>query len=242
MAVTITFRDTGPWGAGVGRLLTKEEFDENNYALKQAVEALQSVGGANEIANFTQTGSQFTVVMADGATFGPYDLPLATWRDAGEWAATTAYYKNDVISRRGSGVYRVLQDHTSEATFDAAASNSAGDYYSLLISAPNPAPIKEVTTSTYTPVAGDANKYLRYTNVLGCVVTLDSDAFYEACELHHRQCTGGPVIIQMGDTGGVLNVPTGFDSATDTIGAVCTTKMVGTDEWDIFGHLAVASG
>jgi len=76
--MTITYRTAGPWGAGKGANLTPAEVDANFHDLKQAIDTLATNPATPvQIANITVSGSQMTVVMSDGSTFGPFTLPRA---------------------------------------------------------------------------------------------------------------------------------------------------------------------
>jgi hypothetical protein len=133
--VAITFRGAGAWGAGKGSNLNQSEFDNNNYNLKQAVEAALAASTApNEITSITVTGNLMTIHMAGGGTFGPFVLPVATFTDRGDWAPSTLYSYADIFTDSASGLYMVLQDHTSGLTFNPAASTMLGPLYRLLFS------------------------------------------------------------------------------------------------------------
>lgn len=79
--MTITYRTSGPWGAGKGSNLTAGEIDGNFYDLDQRVADLESNPPTpDEISNITVSGSQMTVWLVSGAHFGPFTLPQAAWR------------------------------------------------------------------------------------------------------------------------------------------------------------------
>lgn len=136
--VDILFRTDGVWGAGKGSRLNKVEVDENFWSLKQAVEALQSTPlQPLQIADIQVTGNQMTIVLSDNVTtFGPFTLPTAVlrWRDI--WEANTPYLKFDLFTAL-EGMYLVLQDHTSDPTFDPSATNVNGALYRLVFPYPN---------------------------------------------------------------------------------------------------------
>jgi hypothetical protein len=238
------YRTAGAWGAGLGRNLTPAEVDENFYeTVVELAELAGTITAANPITNIVQSGSQFSVFMQDGSEYGPFTLPVATWRDRGTWAAATDYYENDIVSVAGLGVYRVLEDHTSDTTFDADAANSNGDLYSLLISAPNPAQISTISAATLTPDITYANKYMRCTNASGCVVNIVSGIFPLGTELHFRQVSAGPISFMAGDSAVFFNAPFGAEEATNLVGATVTLKLVteSPEEWDLIGQFAEAS-
>jgi hypothetical protein len=122
MADGITFRtvDGARWGAaggtGTGGNLTPLQFDENMWELLTRIQALENDPPvAISVSGFTVIGSQFQVNMSDGSTRGPYDLPIATFRDTGVWINSFPYQVLDFFSVPHFGLYRVLISHTSPA-------------------------------------------------------------------------------------------------------------------------------
>lgn len=234
------FRTAGAWGAGEGRDLTAAEVDGNFHEADQRLDILEAVDvGGNVITNITASGSSLYVYTEDGTIYGPFELPVSQWRDMGEWASGTAYFENDVVSVTGYGLYRVLEAHTSFGTaFDADATNSSGELYSLLIATPNPAQYVNVTDSTLLLTASHANKYIRCKNAVGTLVYLEAGTFPDNTELHFRQASSGPITIVIGTSGTLINTPVGYDAGTASQGATFTLKHVTNDEWDAFGNLA----
>ena len=233
--MTVNYRTAGAWGVGLGRNLTPAEVDGNFWDHEQRIDDIEdNPPAAIGISNITSNGSQFIVYLENGTSFGPFDLPVAAFRSRGEWAAVTAYFINDIVIASGSGVYRVVTNHTSAGSFSATAD------YELLMPSLNPAPILTVSTTTYEPAQSDAGKYIRCTNPAGCVIELTH--FSSGIEMHFRQCGAGPLSFIVGDTGGTINSVAGKDEGTDHVGAVVTVKSVSGDgEWDIFGDLATAT-
>lgn len=224
-----------------GSNLTAAEFDGNFSDLDGRVTSLQNNPPvAVGISNFAVSGSQLVVYLSNGTSFGPFSLPIATFAVRGEWTALTAYFAMDLVHVAGSGLYLVLSDHTSAATFDEDATNSDGAVYDIVVPSLNPVPIATISGTTYTPNANEANKYFRCTNASGCVITLQ-DHFQPNDELHFRQAGAGSVSFQTGDTGGQINSVAGFDDSTSAQGAVVTLKYLGGGTWDIFGLLAAAT-
>jgi len=68
--------------------------------------------------------------------YGPFTLPSAQWRWAGEWQPLTLYYTLDLVAQGGS-VYLVQHNHTSDAAFTADAEDTAGFLYARLIAPPD---------------------------------------------------------------------------------------------------------
>jgi hypothetical protein len=125
--------DNAKWGAGKGANLTPAEVDENFWDLDQRTAALETsppepVG----IAQVTVTGTTFTIVLTDGSSRGPFNLPAAKFNLVGEWAPNTPYGPNSFITAAGK-TYLILYPHTSAAFFDPGANDGAGhNYYGLL--------------------------------------------------------------------------------------------------------------
>jgi len=97
-----------------------------------------------------------------------------------------------------------------------------------------------VSGTTYTLVLSDFYKWLRCTNVSGCVVTIppnSSVAFAIDTEVTIRSVTAAEVSIAAG-VGVTLNVPAGFTSTLLGNGATVLIKKVGTNTWDLAGLLA----
>jgi hypothetical protein len=79
--MTTTYRTAGAWGAGKGSNLTAAEVDGNFYGLDQRIADLEGNPPApNEISNITVTGTQMTIYLEGGASFGPFTLPQANFR------------------------------------------------------------------------------------------------------------------------------------------------------------------
>lgn len=173
-----------------------------------------------------------------------YQLVLQEVRYAfdfqGDWTQSTAYSINDVVSVPAQGIYLVLQDHTSETTFDPDRQIGAEDVYKLLYAEPR-SQVVEVTGASHTPAA--IWGYHRCTNAAGCAITIPlnaTNALPIGTEFHFRQCGAGPVTIA-GEGAVTLNLPAGVNPQTAALGAVMTAKKVATDEWDVFGLMAEAT-
>jgi hypothetical protein len=79
--MTLTYRTAGAWGAGKGSNLTATEVDGNFYDLDQRVVDLEENPPVpNEISNITVSGTQMTIYLEGGASFGPFTLPQANFR------------------------------------------------------------------------------------------------------------------------------------------------------------------
>src|SRR5678816_4767140 len=142
LRMTQTYRtnDVARWGTGQGFNLTAAQVDINFWDLVQRMLAQEArPDAAAGIDHFEIVGINMFVHMTDATVLGPYELPVATFNDRGEWAPETDYSKMDTFSING-GLYVVIWDHTSELTFDAGANDGAGhDYYQLMIQTPGSA-------------------------------------------------------------------------------------------------------
>lgn len=136
--MTIVYRTAGAWGPGKGSNLTPAEVDGNFAQLDERLTDLEgAVPQPVSIDTIEVTGGAFTVTLTDATVLGPFALPTAAWRWTDVWSASTAYYANDLFKKDG-GIYLVLLDHTSGATFDPLAFDvDDGNYYQLLIQAAN---------------------------------------------------------------------------------------------------------
>lgn len=113
--------------------------------------------------------------------------------------------------------------------------------WSLIRTTINSYTVKEITTTTYTLVASDVGKYLRYTNALGCVVTIPDGVFTEGDRIDHMQAAAGDVSFALSGTDT-------FNSRDDfvTIAAkgVAVSTLLGDEaagEWDLIGALKGAA-
>lgn len=105
-----------------------------------------------------------------------------------------------------------------------------------------PIPGDEIDTTTYTTVAEDAGRYLRFTNTGGCIITIDPEIVYPAwTEMHFRDDTGldsGGISIETSTASVTINEVTGFQNSTLASGGTITIKQVDdTGAWDIMGLL-----
>lgn len=103
-------------------------------------------------------------------------------------------------------------------------------------------PGNEIDTTTYTTVAEDAGRYLRFTNASGCVITIDPDIIYPAwTEIHFRDATGlasGGIGVETSTAAVTINSIDGFENSTLCDGGTITIKQVNdTGAWDIMGLL-----
>lgn len=225
-----------------GSALTAAEFDGNTNDLDGRLHALETNPPvAIGISNFTVTGSQFTVHLTDGSSFGPFTLPVLppVWR--GAWGPATAYQVYDIITVSGQGLFYVLRAHTSGSVFDPAAANSSGFYYQLAYADPGTAITQSVSGVSVDLTRAHVGKFTRCTSGgdgAGLVaLNLTSVVFAVNDEMHFRQSGSGTLSVVAG-TGVTVNGVTGFLTKTLAQGAVMTIKCVAVDTFDVFGMLA----
>lgn len=117
--MAITYRTTGPWGAGKGSNLTPTEVDTNFKTLKDEIDALTgSPPTAVGISNIEVIGTQMKIFLSDGTSYGPYTLPYVMFHSRGDWAPDTLYSTLDLITVPQKGLYLVNKDHESGDEFD----------------------------------------------------------------------------------------------------------------------------
>lgn len=122
-AITFRTTDLTRWGTGKGSNLLNTEADINLWNILQAIVALQTTPlQPNNIASITVSGIYMTVTLTDGSTIGPLAMPVLQFKWRGAWQPLTAYNQLDVFQVATVGLFSVLQDHTSQATFNPAYS------------------------------------------------------------------------------------------------------------------------
>jgi len=133
----LIYRNAGAWGPGKGARLTSLEADGNVYDLDGRVRNIElNPPAAVSIDHFTVAGNALTIFLTNGSSHGPFTLPSASWRWAGEWQPLTLYYTLDLVAQGGS-IYLVQHNHTSDATFAADAEDIEGFRYARLLTPPD---------------------------------------------------------------------------------------------------------
>jgi len=132
----LIYRNAGAWGPGKAARLTSLEADGNIHDLDGRVRSLEeNPPEAVGIDHFGVSGNALTVHLTDGSIQGPFTLPSAQWRWAGEWQPLTAYYVLDLVAQGGS-IYLVQHNHISDAIFAPDAEDVLGFRYARLIAPP----------------------------------------------------------------------------------------------------------
>lgn len=120
--MTIIYRTTGAWGTGQGSNLSATQVDGNFYDLDTRLTTVENNPvQPYQITSFTIGARTASLTLSDGTVLGPVDIeiPMPRWR--GEWQPNTAYVEMDFVTVNGSGLFAVMDDHTSAATFDENA-------------------------------------------------------------------------------------------------------------------------
>ena len=135
--MALIYRNAGPWGPGKGARLTSLEADGNVLDLDSRIRNLEdNPPEAIGIDHFSVSGNALTIYLSNGSTHGPFTLPSASWRWAGEWQPLTLYYALDLVAQGGS-IYLVQHNHTSDAAFAADAEDIEGFRYARLLAPPD---------------------------------------------------------------------------------------------------------
>jgi hypothetical protein len=247
---SLSFRTTGAWGPGnglgAGGRLTNTQADENIDELGRAVEELRdNPPSPDDIATVLDLNGSFKFVLGSGAELGPVTIPTSRMSWQGEWAAATGYVADDVVTVSGDGIYLVLQDHTSAASFDAEASDSDGAVYSQMFGLGIPG-VETISATTETAALADNNKYFLATNSAGCTVTVPKDvdvAFPLGAVLTYEQRGADPVdIVGDSDSDGsvTVNCPASKLPQSAELYAQIAVVKTATDTWTVSGYLAEA--
>lgn len=125
----ILFRTTDAlkWGTGKGSPLSAVEVDENFYeVITRIVDLEENPPMPVNIETIQVIGSQLTIFLSDGSSYGPFTLPVAQFRFRDEWLPIVEYLELDLVSVAGQGLFMVRLDHTSAATFDPDATDGDG--------------------------------------------------------------------------------------------------------------------
>lgn len=131
-----TYRTSGAWGSGIGVNLTPAQVDANFFELRTDLDdVIANPPTANSIETIEAEGFTWRITLTDGTELDPLPVPVVytVWR--GDWAPFTLYSAADIFRVEGEGIFAVMQDHTSAATFDPdeAGGSPIAPYYTQLI-------------------------------------------------------------------------------------------------------------
>ena len=140
----------------LGRNLTATEGDANFTEAETRLAALESDRPQpDELASVALVADQLSFYLGSGTQLGPVTIPMPRWRSRGEWLPATIYAVLDVVTVEDSGLYVVLLDHTSAATFDPDALSGGNPIYDLLVPAGVNLTLSGLADVTITGIADD---------------------------------------------------------------------------------------
>jgi hypothetical protein len=114
--MTIVYVSTGAWGTGTGTPNSAAQVDGNFFDVDQRIVDLNAdLAEGKRIDTVTYTSNSMTFHFTDG-TSQVIPLPIATLTYVGEWMNSTPYVRGNLVSVRASGMYQVLENHTTPAT------------------------------------------------------------------------------------------------------------------------------
>lgn len=242
--MSVTFRTSGPWGAGKGSNLQPGEVDANFWELLSRLTYIEEnpIPGVG-VADITLSGTMLMFHMSDGSTFGPVGIPIASFKWRGEWAPATSYQAWDVFVVLGDGQYLVVDDYESPTEFDPEASDTSGNLLVKMFSVPDQAKIDIVDVTpvggTYNLNLSDAGKYLRVNDECNVVVGNNSlTPIPVGTVFTFRRNTPDDVVFTP-DAGVTISSPETMFMRKQ--GSVATLIKVGIDEWDLSGDLELIS-
>src|SRR5580765_486576 len=127
IAMTIIYVTSGAWGAGTGAPNSAAQVDGNFHDVDQRIVSLNAdLAEGKRIDHVTSTSNSMTFYYTDG-TFQVIPLPIATLTLVGEWLPTHYYSRGNMVTVTPLGIFQVLVDHTSAATFDGNATDGSGN-------------------------------------------------------------------------------------------------------------------
>jgi hypothetical protein len=128
--MTIVYVSSGAWGAGTGTPNSAAQVDGNFYDVDQRIVGLvDDLAEGKRIDTVTYTSNSMTFHFTDGSS-QVIPLPIATLTLVGEWTNSTTYFRGNMITGRGIGIFQVLLDHTTPpppATFNPNATDGSGN-------------------------------------------------------------------------------------------------------------------
>lgn len=129
--MTIVYVTTGAWGAGSGAPNSAAQVDGNFYDVDQRIVGLAGdLAEGKRIDHISQTSNSMTIHYTDGST-EVIALPIAQLTLVGEWMPSYFYTRGNMVTVTPRGIYQVLQNHTSAATFDPNAVIGGNPVYQL---------------------------------------------------------------------------------------------------------------
>ena len=221
-----------------GSNLTPAEVDANFSGLDTRVGNLETNPPTPiSVSNVTSNGSTFTVYLSNGSSFGPFDLPYATIRWAGQWTAGESYSVLDLFYAVGYGLYLVLGDYEAPTEFDPDVENTDGALLRQLMGPTIPVNVLSYTDD-HTLTASDLGGYVGMNKATGVLFSIPLNSVVPVdigSVVTLRQVGLGQIAIDPLDTSIVINSPETLLSRKK--GSTLTLIKVAEDEWDLSGDL-----
>jgi len=135
-APTLLYVTAGAWGAGEGAPHTAAEVDTNFYNIFLSIQDLiDNPPTPVSIDHFEITSNNhLVVVFTDASEQDVGQLPIAEFHDRGAWTHPEDYVYGDIFTN-GTGLYMVLQDHSTESPFNPDRVILGNPVYRLLFDA-----------------------------------------------------------------------------------------------------------
>lgn len=189
----IPYVTTGAWGAGTGTQHSAATADQIIYHLDTRVTTLETPGAGKLISSTSFTTNSVTFNFTDSSS-QVVPLPVADLQLVGEWTNNTLYQRANMVSVRGLGTFRVLEDHTSALTgpFDPNATDGSTDetpLYQLWL------PTGDINYDIAPFVPGDLQR--------------------EAGDILFQFKAPRPMILASGDDGAFAYIDTALEASTD---------------------------
>lgn len=244
-----TYRTDGAWGSGIGINLTPPQVDGNFYELRTDLDdVIANPPTANSIETIEVNGLALKITLTDGTILDPVPMPVVQFRWRGEWAPFTLYDALDTFKVTDRGIFSVMVDHVSAASFDAQAAGGSpiAALYNELIEVSS---LHQVSTQSgdYTLALTDADAYIRAisgtsppTPMSFTIPDNASVPFVIGTTVAFEQTEdGGDITIDT--AGGVtLNFAATYQPVSNGQFAVLQIKKVASDSWTLFGNLVPA--
>jgi hypothetical protein len=233
--MSLIYRTDGPWGTGKGSNLTAPEIDENFYTLLlRIIDIEENPIDPVSIADITMAGNQITIHMTNGGTYGPFNVPVATFTWMENWEAGFTYQPWDVFVVPGNGQYLVVGTYEAPTEFDPDDASLR-----LMFRVPDQAIIPVINVDTpgvFSLLPSHMGTYIRF-NTSATIAPPDasSDGAFPI---------GSVVVVYRNSSGDVqVGVPLGVTVNTPEslllrrVGSSATLVKTANMTWDLTGDL-----
>lgn len=225
-----------------------EQFDLNDEVVAAINIALRNAGIALDAAQQDMPAPPPLTVYDAGDL--PQDVQFYRYEDGSdvttdsEWSAAVVSGDASVSIGAGTGLLTIASATTDSLIrvqslrSDLTLTVFFFLYFAAAGTGSGALTVTEISTTTYTLVAADAGKHLRFTHASGCTVTLPTNA-------SAAYAIGGRTRMTAAGAGNVVIAPAGGVTANSRASAftsagqfaVFEVEKVGTDEWDCLGDL-----